>query len=529
MIRLSNILSELLVTESLPISVARKYMAIQRSKVSQKRMEEVFQKIVALPGASTSKRKDRVYFEFSHKDDSPINSLTKTEIETLLASSGQYTLKDYAEGIATDKYGRDVKLGKVLTKLKRKDLLDLFNKDEERNRGKRKTYIMVFSKHPYDIAGMSTDRGWSSCMNLYTGGYRKYVSADIKNGTFVCYLTKPEDKNLSSPTARVSIKPFINIKNPRDVVYGAEDRVYGTAPAQFLQKVYSILSDAQGEKVGLFKIHSRLYCDTKPDVVFYEKRFEDMISGKAKPETKEDVVEILEKMQINRGYTINEDLTVDVNGNVLLRIKGRKLSVIPVKFGKVLGGFDASYNALTSLENAPHTVLGSLNLHNNRLTSLKGCPQKIGGNLVVTTNKLVSLEGAPPHIEGGFSCSGNELTSLKGAPKKIEGTFIATYNSLTSLENGPTEVGGNYMVESNSLTTLKGAPKKINGAFYVDYNPSLESLKDGPVEVKTTYSFFRTKIDKSEKEWICNNIKAGDLNGHFYDSERKSSIWTKCE
>ena len=40
-------------------------------------------------------------------------------------------------------------------------------------------YLMVISKHPYDIGGMSTNRSWTSCMNLRGGENSNYVPIDI--------------------------------------------------------------------------------------------------------------------------------------------------------------------------------------------------------------------------------------------------------------------------------------------------------------------------------------------------------------
>lgn len=53
---------------------------------------------------------------------------------------------------------------------------------------------------------------------------------------------------------------------------------------------------------------------------------------------KEDIDTICKKFGI-KNYTINEDSTIDVDGNVDLRNKG--LTKIPLKFGKVSGKFYA--------------------------------------------------------------------------------------------------------------------------------------------------------------------------------------------
>lgn len=52
-------------------------------------------------------------------------------------------------------------------------------------------------------------------------------------------------------------------------------------------------------------------------------------------------------------YVINSDGSVDVNGSVDL--KNRDLTELPVKYGKVSGSFNCSYNKLTSLKGCPNT------------------------------------------------------------------------------------------------------------------------------------------------------------------------------
>ena len=66
----------------------------------------------------------------------------------------------------------------------------------------------------------------------------------------------------------------------------------------------------------------------------------------------------LDKYDIE-NYTINDDLTVDVAGNVYLGNSG--LATIPIQFGKVGGTFSC---------------------YNNQLKSLVGCPREVGGDFL---------------------------------------------------------------------------------------------------------------------------------------------------
>ena len=90
------------------------------------------------------------------------------------------------------------------------------------------------------------------------------------------------------------------------------------------------------------------------------------------------------------GYTINSDGSIDVDGNVKLTYEG--FGRIPIKFNKVNGYFECSYNKLTDLENFPNEISGSVYLTGNNLKNLKGFG-KVGGLIYLNDNPLESLKG----------------------------------------------------------------------------------------------------------------------------------------
>ena len=152
------------------------------------------------------------------------------------------------------------------------------------------------------------------------------------------------------------------------------------------------------------------------------------------------------------NYTINNGL-VDVDASVDLA--SRKLTKLPLQFGKVTGNFFCDSNQLTSLEGAPKTVEGNFYCHNNQLTSLEYAPKTVEGNFYCHNNKLTSLEGAPEKLSGNFYCNNNQLTTLEGGPKTVEGNFNCGNNKLTSLEYAPEKLSGKFYCENNPL------PKEI--------------------------------------------------------------------
>lgn len=112
-----------------------------------------------------------------------------------------------------------------------------------------------------------------------------------------------------------------------------------------------------------------------------------------------------------RDYTINDDLTVDVDGYV--RINVRRLCYIPVKFGKVTGDFMC---------------------YRNYLETLHGCPDYVGGIFDCSSNKLKSLEGGPKYVGGDYYCDYNRnLASLDGIGE-VGGEIFAP--PIIDLNNG---------------------------------------------------------------------------------------------
>jgi hypothetical protein len=110
---------------------------------------------------------------------------------------------------------------------------------------------------------------------------------------------------------------------------------------------------------------------------------------------KQEIAAWLDRYVVKK-YTINDDLSVNVKGNVNLMHHG--LQSIPVQFNRVTGDFDYG---------------------NNQLESLQGAPQMVGGYFNCSGNDLKSLQGAPREVGGGFDCSQNPLESLEGISRII--------------------------------------------------------------------------------------------------------------
>lgn len=164
-----------------------------------------------------------------------------------------------------------------------------------------------------------------------------------------------------------------------------------------------------------------------------------------------------EYAEISGTYKINKDLTIDVNGDVLMNgLKHTHEMPDYIQFNKVNGDFTLVGTEMTGV-----------------IWSLKGCPKEVTGDFKIARNK--------------------HLSSLEGCPEKIGGDFIAVFlDSLESIDNGPKEVGGNYLIARKkfkfSLSKIKKSCKKIGGLIVNDYDEyfdgdwKLKSMKNGIVK-----------------------------------------------
>ena len=184
------------------------------------------------------------------------------------------------------------------------------------------------------------------------------------------------------------------------------------------------------------------------------------------PTTREEVIQVCEKYEIE-NYTINDDLSIGVDGSVYLEKK--KLEYLPLKFNCVSGGFSCHRNILVSLEGSPQTVGGDFDCQGNGLTSLEGCPQTVGTNFECSYNNLKTLEGSPQTVGGDFGCSLNELKSLKGCPQTVGGDFDCFGNKLKSLEGCPSVVNGNFNCSFNKLKDLEHI-SEVSGNIDIRHN-----------------------------------------------------------
>jgi len=205
------------------------------------------------------------------------------------------------------------------------------------------------------------------------------------------------------------------------------------------------------------------------------------------------------KYGINGNYTINEDGSIDVDGDVY--IGEMRLKEIPIKYNKVTGVFDCSDNQLTTLKNCPVFVGQTFFCMRNKLTSLEYSPIKVGGGFYCSFNHLTSLEGCPNRISLFFHCDDNKLTNLEYSPLFNGYYFDCSNNNLTSLEGMRSEIPtfiGSFDCSNNMLGNLVGFPcEKTNSNFQFSKN-NLTSLEGCPVEIKGDFACYMNNLTSLE-------------------------------
>jgi len=173
------------------------------------------------------------------------------DVANHLQSNG-YKIKDYTAGLAEDPNypKRSLRIGSLLQKTgATPDVVNAFQNDPARAASKASTggLQIVLSRHPHDIAGASTDRGWNSCMRMPEdeddegGMFNHYLQHDVEQGSVAAYLTKAGDHEAKHPLSRIMLKPWENVDDTQikgdKTILRPEEKGYGTADNSFSHTV----------------------------------------------------------------------------------------------------------------------------------------------------------------------------------------------------------------------------------------------------------------------------------------------------
>lgn len=294
------------ITEALNLDLAKQWINIKRDPKAQQYLDVFWKELKEYclsHGGNESRNKYRIYIPYT----GPAPKVMADDIESSGSKSQEMVYRDaiknlvaqnlmdknqwidewnYIAGtcnVAMKDQNGDVKvrpnqkIGKLMGNSD-PDLLKFFANDPIRLGKNIMSAInsnnlwIVFSNHNYDIAGMSTNRDWTSCMNIIDGDNKDYVEEDIKYGTIVAYIIDKKDTNINHPYGRVLVKPYKLQRSgyfgfvAAPIVYAPEATVYspyiGLRPIRTWMK--DICEEIQSGE-GMLKSLKQLYNDTFHD------------------------------------------------------------------------------------------------------------------------------------------------------------------------------------------------------------------------------------------------------------------------
>jgi hypothetical protein len=243
-------------TEALSLKTAKKY-----TKASKGKYKEILDDIF--------KGEHRIYILLDIQRQALKTTPLIKKIKSYIETDKKIPIEefDYIGGYIKSKK-QTMKIGRLI-----KDNIKLAKSFEQDPLRASKDLLIVISRHPYDIAGMSTDRGWASCMALgdklpgrkrtSPGGYSEYVKKDIEAGTLIAYLISNKDRNINNPLSRVLLKPYKS--DDGSIAYNVGE-VYGISNKYFKKRVEKWTDENFDKSKAYYKDES-LYDDGDIDMI----------------------------------------------------------------------------------------------------------------------------------------------------------------------------------------------------------------------------------------------------------------------
>jgi len=203
------------------------------------------------------KGEDTIYLPLKSKEDH--TGVIPSDIHSHLENHG-FTIPsfhEYRAGYAVDKHGRMTSIGKALGRTKAApELKQKFDNDPSRQT-RSESLSVAITHNPHHVAGMSTDRGWTSCMHMYDGCNTNYLEKDIQHGTHTAYLIHKDDKNIENPIARLNLKPHNN--ETGHTILRPDKNIYGSGTDQFHNTVKEWSETHFPMKTGTYRPHDDIY------------------------------------------------------------------------------------------------------------------------------------------------------------------------------------------------------------------------------------------------------------------------------
>lgn len=212
-----------------------------------KEMSEYFSKF-----KDKDKRHNRIYFKLKveQSSDMPIPQ----EISDYMNWIG-CPIIDYKKGLCKVK-GREVRIGKFFNDTDRKDLLKIYSESRQSLKNTDNLSVVI-CRHPYDIIGMSTNRGWSTCIDLndkkYGGKHLHSLGSKMTSGCLIAYLIRDDDRNINNPVSRIAILSY------NGTLY-CDTKCYGTSVKEFIKFTNDWVLDYSKNKTNKTMKYENIVC-----------------------------------------------------------------------------------------------------------------------------------------------------------------------------------------------------------------------------------------------------------------------------
>jgi hypothetical protein len=170
---------------------------------------------------------------------------------------------DYRRGITKDKYGRDVKIGRLI---KDEKLRNAFASDPMHEGARKGNIFKTSTVRGIEVAGQTNSaphplhpkgHSWGelSCKNVDTGSNNQYLKNEIRHGTVVHRV----HDHTCQEIYRATLQPH---HNEHGHVAYAVDSEYGIKNPAFTKSAHEVVKKLSGEyRPGLFKKHPYVYND----------------------------------------------------------------------------------------------------------------------------------------------------------------------------------------------------------------------------------------------------------------------------
>lgn len=216
-----------------------------------------------------------------------------------------YKIHDYEQGLAYHESNPDRKfrIGRVLNQIDApQPVKTAYEKDPARQGINATNVSVVISRHPYDVAAMSTHQKWQSCQTLggkatvtdsegnkkvheqEAGLYKEMVPGIINSGAHIAYLVHhPDDINKHyAPIARVTLNPFVS-HTGHTILRPSEE--YGDHWEGFHSTVKKWAESNFPAQDALYIRHSKAYPEGEDTISNYDPKFNEFWKNQHDPET----------------------------------------------------------------------------------------------------------------------------------------------------------------------------------------------------------------------------------------------------